>query len=283
MLAGIPAPSTRGDPAAAVLVRAIGAPVDDCGDICFSESRRGSRQGHHDESDLPQGSAASTRVSVRPSSRRSRELRWLRAAVAFALALSLGRAMPPANVSPSGDVARRSRRRRWSISPASASSSATPRAASAGFGTVNVTAGGILTAAQIVPGIGGLGTGFVNVTGAGSTVNLTGGAAFNGLDIGSWGTGVVTVSNGGQIACASVAGVRVQHHRQRRRLDRNAGDQRRLGHGTGSTRGRRRARCSPASARPAPTPLRRSRSRTAERCRRTASARWRANSGQTGP
>ena len=74
-----------------------------------------------------------------------------------------------------------------------------------GIGTVNVTAGGILTAAQIAPGTGGLGTGFVNVTGAGSIVNLTGGAAFNGLDIGSWGTGVVTVSNGGAIACASVA------------------------------------------------------------------------------
>ena len=74
-----------------------------------------------------------------------------------------------------------------------------------GIGTVNVTAGGILTAAQIVPGTGGLGTGFVNVTGAGSTVHLTGGAAFNGLDIGSWGTGVVTVANGGLIACASVA------------------------------------------------------------------------------
>ena len=72
-------------------------------------------------------------------------------------------------------------------------------------GTVNVTGGGILTAAQIVPGVGGLGTGFVNVTGAGSRINLTGGGAFNGLDIGSWGTGIVTVSNGGLIACASVA------------------------------------------------------------------------------
>ena len=74
-----------------------------------------------------------------------------------------------------------------------------------GIGTVNVTAGGILTAAQIVSGTGGLGTGFFNVTGAGSTVNLTGGATNNGLDIGSWGTGVVSVANGGLIACASVA------------------------------------------------------------------------------
>ena len=73
------------------------------------------------------------------------------------------------------------------------------------IGTVNVTSGGVLTAAQIVPGTGGLGTGFVNVTGAGSRINLTGGAASNGLDIGSWGTGVVNVSNGGLIACATVA------------------------------------------------------------------------------
>lgn len=73
-----------------------------------------------------------------------------------------------------------------------------------GVGTVNVTGGGVLTAAQIVPGTGGLGTGFVNVTGAGSIIRLTGGAASNGLDIGSWGTGTVTVANGGSIACASV-------------------------------------------------------------------------------
>lgn len=74
-----------------------------------------------------------------------------------------------------------------------------------GIGTVNVTGGGILTAAQIVAGFGGLGTGFVNVTGAGSTIRLTGGAANNGLDIGSWGSGVLTVANGGLITCASVA------------------------------------------------------------------------------
>jgi hypothetical protein len=72
-------------------------------------------------------------------------------------------------------------------------------------GTLSVTAGGVLTAAQIVPGIGGLGIGFVNVTGAGSRINLTGGGTFNGLDVGSWGTGTVTVSNGGSIACATVA------------------------------------------------------------------------------
>src|SRR5947209_7197246 len=72
-----------------------------------------------------------------------------------------------------------------------------------GIGTVNVTGGGILTAAQIVAGTGGLGTGFVNVTGPGSTIRLTGGGANNGLDIGSWGTGIVTVASGGSIACAS--------------------------------------------------------------------------------
>lgn len=72
-------------------------------------------------------------------------------------------------------------------------------------GTVTVIGGGILTAAQLVPGTGGLGTGFVNVSGPGSTVNLTGGGVANGLDIASWGTGVVTVSNGGTIACATIA------------------------------------------------------------------------------
>jgi hypothetical protein len=64
------------------------------------------------------------------------------------------------------------------------------------LGTLSVTGGGSLTAAQIVPGTGGLGVGVVNVDGPGSIINLTGGAAFNGLDIGSWGTGTMTVSNG---------------------------------------------------------------------------------------
>jgi len=72
-------------------------------------------------------------------------------------------------------------------------------------GTVSVTAGGVLTAAQLVAGYGGQGIGFVTVSGAGSIVNLTGGAAFNGLDIGSWGTGTMTVSNGGSVVCASTA------------------------------------------------------------------------------
>jgi len=71
------------------------------------------------------------------------------------------------------------------------------------LGTLTVNGGSTLTAAQITPGIGGLGTGIVNVTGAGSNINLTGGAASNGLDIGSWGTGTVTVSSGGQIVCSS--------------------------------------------------------------------------------
>ncbi len=71
------------------------------------------------------------------------------------------------------------------------------------FGTLTVNGGSSLTAAQIVPGIGGLGNGVVTVTGAGSVINLTGGGAFNGLDIGSWGTGTMTVSSGGQIVCSS--------------------------------------------------------------------------------
>ncbi|MEO6745403.1 MAG: hypothetical protein ABIN08_13040, partial [Caldimonas sp.] len=71
------------------------------------------------------------------------------------------------------------------------------------FGTLTVNGGSSLTAAQITPGIGGLGTGIVTVTGAGSIINLTGGGAFNGLDIGSWGTGTMTVSSGGQVVCSS--------------------------------------------------------------------------------
>jgi T5SS/PEP-CTERM-associated repeat protein len=70
-------------------------------------------------------------------------------------------------------------------------------------GALSVTGGGSLTAAQIVPGIGGLGVGTVAVNGAGSIINLTGGGAFNGLDIGSWGTGTMTVSNGAAVACSS--------------------------------------------------------------------------------
>jgi T5SS/PEP-CTERM-associated repeat protein len=71
------------------------------------------------------------------------------------------------------------------------------------LGTLTVNGGSFLTAAQIVTGIDGLGTGIVTVTGAGSTINLTGGGAFNGLDVGSWGTGTMTVSNGGRVICSS--------------------------------------------------------------------------------
>ena len=83
------------------------------------------------------------------------------------------------------------------------------------FGTLTVNGGSSLTAAQIAPGIGGLGTGVVNVTGTGSIINLTGGGALNGLDIGSWGTGTLTVSSGGQIVLLVAAGLPVQWHRQR--------------------------------------------------------------------
>ena len=70
-------------------------------------------------------------------------------------------------------------------------------------GVLSVTGGGVLTAAQLVPGIGGLGVGIVSVTGPTSVVNLTGGAVFNGLDIGSWGNGTMTVANGATVACLS--------------------------------------------------------------------------------
>lgn len=73
-------------------------------------------------------------------------------------------------------------------------------------GSLDVTNGGVMAVAQIVAGWGGLGTGTVNVTGAGSSVLLTGGASSNGLDIGSWGTGSMTVSNGGQVQCPSTLG-----------------------------------------------------------------------------
>jgi T5SS/PEP-CTERM-associated repeat protein len=72
-------------------------------------------------------------------------------------------------------------------------------------GTISVTGGGSLTAAQLAPGTGGLGIGIVTVTGPGSVIHLTGGGTFNGLDIGSWGTGTLTVSGGGLITCASPA------------------------------------------------------------------------------
>jgi T5SS/PEP-CTERM-associated repeat protein len=70
-------------------------------------------------------------------------------------------------------------------------------------GILSVTGGGSLTAAQLVPGTGGLGIGIVSVSGPTSVVNLTGGASFNGLDIGSWGNGTMTVSNGATVACSS--------------------------------------------------------------------------------
>jgi T5SS/PEP-CTERM-associated repeat protein len=71
-------------------------------------------------------------------------------------------------------------------------------------GTVNITAGGILTAGQIQTGTGGLGTGFLNITGAGSVLHLAGPSSPNvGFIVGQWGTGIVTVANGGSMDCAS--------------------------------------------------------------------------------
>ena len=70
-------------------------------------------------------------------------------------------------------------------------------------GTLSITGGGSLTVAQIAAGNGGLGTGIVSVTGVDSVINLTGGAALNKLEVGAWGTGTMTVSNGGQVICSS--------------------------------------------------------------------------------
>ena len=67
-------------------------------------------------------------------------------------------------------------------------------------------------------------------------------------------------------------GVRVQRHRQRRRLDRNAGDQRRLGHGARATRGRAGLPCARLRHARRQHHRRRCRSPTAERCHRTVSA-----------
>ena len=84
--------------------------------------------------------------------------------------------------------------------------------------------------------------------------NLTGGAASNGLDIGSWGTGIVTVSNGGTIACASVAACPFNTigngAGSTGTLSINAGSV----SGLGSTHGRAGGPAGPASARQAPTP-----------------------------
>jgi T5SS/PEP-CTERM-associated repeat protein len=136
---------------------------------------------------------------------RSRHGRQLHAASAVAVAVNLALAAWPATavVVSSGDV-----------SPPIASAPSvdlTGQRIFLGFtnggvgtlGTLTVNGGSSLTAAQIVPGTGGFGTGIVTVTGAGSIINLTGGGAFNGLDIGSWGTGTLTVSSGGQIVCSS--------------------------------------------------------------------------------
>jgi T5SS/PEP-CTERM-associated repeat protein len=71
------------------------------------------------------------------------------------------------------------------------------------LGTLSVTGGGSLTAARISAGSEGQGIGVVIVSGSGSVINLTGGSTFNKLDIGSWGTGTMTVSNGGLVTCST--------------------------------------------------------------------------------
>jgi T5SS/PEP-CTERM-associated repeat protein len=130
-----------------------------------------------------------------------------RSAVAFAVALALGIACADraaADVTSSGDV-----------SPAFAPGPVvdltgqtlaignTPGGVGT-IGTVNVTAGGSLTAGQVQTGTGGVGTGFLNITGAGSVLHLAGPSSPNvGFIVGQWGTGIVTVANGGLIDCAS--------------------------------------------------------------------------------
>ena len=104
-----------------------------------------------------------------------------------------------------GTCRRPSRPARSSISPASAFSSATPRVASAGSARSTSPRAASSRRRKSRPGTEGLGTGFLNVIGPGSTLRLTGGARSTSSTSASWGTGVVTVANGGLIACASVA------------------------------------------------------------------------------
>ena len=123
-------------------------------------------------------------LHTRNDTRRSGIWRLDPAAVAGLLALALAAPSAAQNVSSTGDVSP-------PFTPAPVVDLTGQRifigntsGGVGGIGTVNVTAGGILTAAQVLTGLGGLGTGFVNVTGAGSTLRLTGGASFNGLDVG---------------------------------------------------------------------------------------------------
>ena len=224
--AGIPAPHPRGSRVGALVpdgARRRSGRYWSCGPT--AGSRQGLAMNRHTGS-VPRvvtgGGPAFVALQRRP--------RWL-PAISFALALcSAGQAA--ANVTQSGDVSP-------PFAPAPVVDLTGQRifigntsGGVGGIGTVSVTAGGILTAAQIVPGTGGLGTGFVTVTGAGQHRRTSPAArSSNGLDIGSWGTGIVTVSSGGTDRLRVGGGVRVQHHRQRRRLDRNALHQRRLGHG----------------------------------------------------
>ena len=207
--------------------------------------------------------------------------RWLPVVAALALAFSSAeRAV--ANVSESGDVSP-------PFAPAAVVDLTGQRifigntsGGVGGIGTVNVTAGGILTAAQIVPGTGGLGTGFVNVTGAGSTVHLTGGACVQRArrrQLGDRHRHGLRTADGSparrwrRARSTSSATPPARRERWRSTAARSRG--------WGNSRSGW-ATLSRASARPAPTRRRRSRSPTAERCHRTASATVGANSGQTG-
>jgi T5SS/PEP-CTERM-associated repeat protein len=119
-------------------------------------------------------------------------------AIAAAVALLLSAALPARAqlVTPSGDVS--------PIFVAAPVVDLTGQRIFVGFtnagvgtsGSLSISGGGSLTAAELVAGVGGLGTGTVSVSGAGSVFNLTGDGNANRLDLGSWGSGVLTVSGG---------------------------------------------------------------------------------------
>jgi hypothetical protein len=82
-------------------------------------------------------------------------------------------------------------------------------------------AGSSLTAAQIVPGIGGLGTGIVNVTGAGSSHQPDRRRCIKASTSAAGVLALVTVSSGGGSSATSPLHV-LQRHRKSVRVERHA-------------------------------------------------------------
>lgn len=72
-------------------------------------------------------------------------------------------------------------------------------------GSFSALVNSLLKAGGLQIGNGGTGNGSVSVTGSGATMQL-GGTASNRLDVGSWGTGTLTVSGGGVVDAAVNAG-----------------------------------------------------------------------------